>query len=101
MADLPGIEGPPSAAPFNFKQAISQMVQRAGSDLHLKVGRPPTVRVNGMLCQPPAKEGAAVFVYPVPEAALADGVHVIEARAASDASMRIVRVEFAIGPKGL
>src|SRR5437762_10536006 len=49
MADLPGIEGPPSAAPFNFKQAISQMVQRAGSDLLLKVGRPPTIRVNGEL----------------------------------------------------
>jgi twitching motility protein PilT len=36
-------------APFNFKQAISQMVQRNGSDLHLKVGRPPTIRVNGEL----------------------------------------------------
>jgi twitching motility protein PilT len=36
-------------APFNFKQAISQMVQRSGSDLLLKVGRPPTVRVNGEL----------------------------------------------------
>ena len=35
--------------PFNFKQAISQMVQRNGSDLHLKVGRPPTIRVNGDL----------------------------------------------------
>ena len=32
--------------PFNFKQAISLMVQRNGSDLHLKVGRPPTIRVN-------------------------------------------------------
>src|ERR1051326_730367 len=49
MAELPGLEGPPTTAPFNFKQAISQMVQRAGSDLHLKVGRPPTVRVNGDL----------------------------------------------------
>jgi twitching motility protein PilT len=50
MAEIPGLEGPPpTAAPFNFKQAISQMVQRAGSDLHLKVGRPPTVRVNGDL----------------------------------------------------
>jgi twitching motility protein PilT len=42
----------PSAAslpPFNFKQAISQMVQRNGSDLLLKVGRQPTVRVNGDL----------------------------------------------------
>jgi len=35
--------------PFNFKQAISLMVQRNGSDLHLKVGRPPTIRVNGDL----------------------------------------------------
>jgi twitching motility protein PilT len=36
-------------ASFNFKQAISLMVQRNGSDLHLKVGRPPTIRVNGDL----------------------------------------------------
>src|ERR1041384_6972895 len=49
MAELPGLEGPPTTAPFNFKQAISQMVQRAGSDLHLKGGSPPTVRVNGEL----------------------------------------------------
>ena len=47
MADSTG----PAAIqpPFNFKQAISQMVQRNGSDLHLKVGRPPTIRVNGDL----------------------------------------------------
>ncbi len=47
--------GPAAAAPaaggqpFNFKQAISQMVQRSGSDLLLKVGRAPTVRLNGEL----------------------------------------------------
>jgi len=35
--------------PFNFKQAITEMVQRTGSDLHLKVGRPPTIRVAGDL----------------------------------------------------
>jgi twitching motility protein PilT len=41
---------PAGAAPaFNFKQAIAQMIQRNGSDLLLKVGRPPTVRVNGEL----------------------------------------------------
>jgi twitching motility protein PilT len=44
---------PKAAAPpqstFNFKQAISQMVQRTASDLLLKVGRPPTVRLNGEL----------------------------------------------------
>ena len=36
-------------APFNFKKAIAEMVQRNGSDLLLKVGRSPTVRVNGEL----------------------------------------------------
>ncbi|HEX6089741.1 MAG TPA: PilT/PilU family type 4a pilus ATPase [Gemmatimonadales bacterium] len=44
MADTPA-----AAPPFNFKQAISQMVQRNGSDLLLKVGRAPTVRLNGEL----------------------------------------------------
>jgi twitching motility protein PilT len=39
----------PATPPFNFKQAITLMVQRNGSDLHLKVGRPPTIRVNGDL----------------------------------------------------
>src|SRR5689334_24290681 len=34
---------------FNFKQAITNMVQRNGSDLLLKVGRPATIRVNGDL----------------------------------------------------
>ncbi|HET9274895.1 MAG TPA: PilT/PilU family type 4a pilus ATPase [Gemmatimonadales bacterium] len=53
MAELNTPDGPPSAAPFNFKQAISQMVQKGGSDLHLKVGRPPTVRVNGDLAPLP------------------------------------------------
>ena len=37
------------ARPFNFKQAIVEMVQRNGSDLLLKVGRAPTIRVNGVL----------------------------------------------------
>ena len=36
-------------AAFNFKAAITEMVQRAGSDLQLKVGRPPTIRVAGTL----------------------------------------------------
>src|SRR5437660_3104099 len=43
MADAP--QGPV----FNFKNAITQMVQRTGSDLLLKVGRPATIRVNGEL----------------------------------------------------
>jgi twitching motility protein PilT len=40
---------PSGGAPFNFKQAITLMVQRGGSDLLLKVGRPATIRVNGDL----------------------------------------------------
>ncbi|HEX2719302.1 MAG TPA: type IV pilus twitching motility protein PilT [Gemmatimonadaceae bacterium] len=43
----------PSAAPtgaaFNFKAILQQMIQQNASDLHLKVGRPPTLRVNGDL----------------------------------------------------
>jgi len=40
---------PPGAPPVNFKAILQQMVQRGASDLHLKVGRPPTLRVNGEL----------------------------------------------------
>ena len=47
MADAKPTSPPQSN--FNFKQAISQMVQRNASDLLLKVGRPPTVRQNGDL----------------------------------------------------
>src|ERR687893_1175866 len=45
-------EAKPTTAPtstFNFKQTIAQMVQKNASDLLLKVGRPPTVRLNGEL----------------------------------------------------
>jgi twitching motility protein PilT len=45
MAEAPHPGGPA----FNFKQAITHMVQRGGSDLLLKVGRPATIRVNGEL----------------------------------------------------
>ncbi|MFI5235565.1 MAG: type IV pilus twitching motility protein PilT [Gemmatimonadales bacterium] len=50
----PAVAGPP----FNFKSAITQMVQKNGSDLLLKVGRPPTIRLNGDLTpleMPPLK----------------------------------------------
>ncbi|MEJ7810856.1 MAG: type IV pilus twitching motility protein PilT [Gemmatimonadaceae bacterium] len=40
--------GPPQAG-FNFKAVLHQMVQRGASDLHLKVGRPPVLRVHGEL----------------------------------------------------
>jgi twitching motility protein PilT len=48
MADQ-DLEGFAAAPVFNFKQAISQMVQRGASDLLLKVGRPPSIRLNGEL----------------------------------------------------
>jgi len=44
---MPEAQASPST--FNFKVAITQMVQRNASDLLLKVGRPATVRVNGEL----------------------------------------------------
>lgn len=46
---MPDQSKQPSA--FSFKNAITEMVQQGGSDLHLKVGRPPTVRVAGELYQ--------------------------------------------------
>src|SRR5690242_4471353 len=48
MAESPAPSGTP-ASTFNFKQTIGQMVQRTASDLLLKVGRPPTIRLNGKL----------------------------------------------------
>jgi twitching motility protein PilT len=50
MADT-ATETRDQATPFSFKQAITDMVQQGGSDLHLKVGRPPTIRVAGELVQ--------------------------------------------------
>jgi twitching motility protein PilT len=38
-----------TGAAFNFKTVLQQLVQLGASDLHLKVGRPPTVRLNGDL----------------------------------------------------
>src|SRR5687767_3466360 len=40
---------PAPASPFNFKAILQEMIKQNASDLHLKVGRPPTLRVNGDL----------------------------------------------------
>jgi twitching motility protein PilT len=48
----PSTMAPPAAgAPsgINFKAVLQEMIRRNGSDIHLKVGRPPTVRVDGEL----------------------------------------------------
>ncbi|MFN2398435.1 MAG: type IV pilus twitching motility protein PilT [Gemmatimonadaceae bacterium] len=37
------------AAAFNFKAILQRMIQQSASDLHLKVGRPPVLRINGDL----------------------------------------------------
>ena len=38
-----------AAPPFNFKAVLQEMIKQNASDLHLKVGRPPTLRVHGDL----------------------------------------------------
>jgi twitching motility protein PilT len=48
-----GTQPPAPRAPFNFKGILQQMVQLNASDLHLKVGRPPTLRINGDLSPMP------------------------------------------------
>ena len=56
---LPSSEpGKGGAGTFNFKAVLQQMVQQNASDVHLKVGRPPVLRVNGELVtldMPPLK----------------------------------------------
>src|SRR5690606_21718268 len=50
-ASAPGTPAATAAStpPYNFKVVLQTMVQQGGSDLHLKIGRPPTMRVNGRL----------------------------------------------------
>jgi len=48
----PSAPASPNPAPtsgLNFKAVLQEMIRRNGSDLHLKVGRPPTIRVDGEL----------------------------------------------------
>ena len=40
---------PGTGREFNLREALEELVRRGGSDLHLKVGRPPVIRVNGDL----------------------------------------------------
>jgi twitching motility protein PilT len=43
------LPAPTAQGSINFKVVLQEMVRRNGSDLHLKVGRPPTIRVDGEL----------------------------------------------------
>jgi twitching motility protein PilT len=51
---------PAQAGPaFDYKMVLQQMIQHNASDLHLKVGRPPTLRVDGHMVSlelPPLKQ---------------------------------------------
>jgi twitching motility protein PilT len=55
------VSGAETAAPrpggpqreFVLREALEELVRRQGSDLHLKVGRPPMVRVQGELVETP------------------------------------------------
>jgi twitching motility protein PilT len=38
-----------SGATFDYKSVLQHMIQANASDLHLKVGRPPTLRVDGQM----------------------------------------------------
>src|SRR6202165_4277954 len=40
---------PPRAGSFDYKSILQNMVQQGASDVHLKVGRPPTLRVGGQM----------------------------------------------------
>jgi twitching motility protein PilT len=40
---------PHSSATFDYKGVLQHMIQANASDLHLKVGRPPTLRVDGQM----------------------------------------------------
>ncbi|HEX5409785.1 MAG TPA: type IV pilus twitching motility protein PilT [Gemmatimonadaceae bacterium] len=45
----PDLAPSPAAASFNFKAVLQRLIQDGASDLHLKVGRPPVLRVHGDL----------------------------------------------------
>ena len=45
----------PSGKVFDYKSVLQQMIQTNASDLHLKVGRPPTLRIDGHMV---SSEGA-------------------------------------------
>jgi twitching motility protein PilT len=49
MAEKMAPPAPPShmGPAFDYKSVLQQMIQNNASDLHLKVGRPPTLRIDG------------------------------------------------------
>jgi twitching motility protein PilT len=55
----------PVVSTFDYRAVLTQMVQRNASDLHLKVGRPPALRIDGELValeMPPMKPEDLRFI---------------------------------------
>jgi twitching motility protein PilT len=51
-AEVPGADAArPGGREFVLREALEELIRRGGSDLHLKVGRPPVLRINGMLAE--------------------------------------------------
>jgi twitching motility protein PilT len=48
-ASTPDLAPAPAPASFNVKAVLQRLIQDGASDLHLKVGRPPVLRVHGDL----------------------------------------------------
>ncbi len=55
----------PVVSTFDYRTVLTQMIQRNASDLHLKVGRPPALRIDGELVvleMPPMKPEDLRFI---------------------------------------
>jgi twitching motility protein PilT len=50
-ADPPGDAAAEAGGGFRIRQALEEMVRRNASDLHLKVGRAPVLRIDGQLAE--------------------------------------------------
>ena len=94
IASPPPAGAPKSGAPAYFPAAIRWMVEQKGSDLLLKVGRPPTVRVAGELVAMPN----APPLTPQDLKLLAE--HLMQPRQLKD-FMETKEADFAIGVPGV
>jgi twitching motility protein PilT len=87
---------PPAAGQegeFRLRPALEEMVRRKASDLHLRVGRPPVIRINGELVQT-----ALPVIRPDDAKRCAEQVLNDEQRAQLAEKMEL---DFAIGIQGL
>jgi twitching motility protein PilT len=93
MSDPRGGDGGGTPGGLDLRAVLREMVQRGASDLHLKVGRPPVVRVNGRLEELPQ---AAVSLDELLRCVAQ--ITSVEQRAAFESRRE---ADFALGVKGL